>query len=116
MPQYHNDFDPSKVTLAQSNLIEASAGTGKTFSIALMAVRLVVEKRIPLEKVLMVPFAKGATPEWEERATVHPQCPAARPQGCVWDRSAGNAGGRLLRYGSEASGHGSAAHAGTDRS
>jgi len=67
MPQYHNDFDPSKVTLAQSNLIEASAGTGKTFSIALMAVRLVVEKRIPLEKVLMVTFTKAATAELEDR-------------------------------------------------
>lgn len=67
MPQYHNDFDPSKVTLAQSNLIEASAGTGKTFSIALMSVRLVVEKRIPLEKVLMVTFTKAATAELEDR-------------------------------------------------
>ena len=67
MPQHHNDFDPSKVTLAQSNLIEASAGTGKTFSIALMAVRLVVEKRIPLEKVLMVTFTKAATAELEDR-------------------------------------------------
>jgi exodeoxyribonuclease V beta subunit len=67
MPQYHNDFDPSKVVLAQSNLIEASAGTGKTFSIALMAVRLVVEKRIPLEKVLMVTFTKAATAELEDR-------------------------------------------------
>ena len=67
MPQHHNDFDPSKVTLSQSNLIEASAGTGKTFSIALMAVRLVVENRLPLEKVLMVTFTKAATAELEDR-------------------------------------------------
>lgn len=67
MPQHHDDFDPSCVVLAQSNLIEASAGTGKTFSIALMAVRLVVEQRMPLEKVLMVTFTKAATAELEDR-------------------------------------------------
>jgi len=67
MPQYHNDFDPSTVDLEDSNLIEASAGTGKTFSIALMSVRLVVEKRMPLEKVLMVTFTNAATAELEDR-------------------------------------------------
>ena len=67
MPQQHHNFDPSTVILEQSNLIEASAGTGKTFSIALMFVRLVVEKRIPIEKILMVTFTKAATAELEDR-------------------------------------------------
>ena len=63
MPQHHTDFNPSTVVLAQSNLIEASAGTGKTFSIAIMVVRLVVEKRLPMEKILLVTFTKAATAE-----------------------------------------------------
>ncbi|NDC79128.1 MAG: hypothetical protein EBZ67_14850, partial [Chitinophagia bacterium] len=67
MPQYHDNFDPSTVDLEDSNLIEASAGTGKTYSIALMAVRLVVQKRMPLEKVLMVTFTNAATAELEDR-------------------------------------------------
>jgi exodeoxyribonuclease V beta subunit len=67
MPQHHTDFNPSTVVLAQSNLIEASAGTGKTFSIAIMVVRLVVEKRLPMEKILLVTFTKAATAELEDR-------------------------------------------------
>ena len=67
MPQHHTNFNPATVALAQSNLIEASAGTGKTFSIALMAVRLVVEKRLPMEKILLVTFTKAATAELEDR-------------------------------------------------
>jgi exodeoxyribonuclease V beta subunit len=67
MPQYHSNFDPSIVDLEDSNLIEASAGTGKTYSIALMAVRLVVQKRMSLEKVLMVTFTNAATAELEDR-------------------------------------------------
>lgn len=67
MPQYHDDFDPSTVDLEDSNLIEASAGTGKTFSIALMVVRLVVQKSMPVEKILMVTFTNAATAELEDR-------------------------------------------------
>jgi exodeoxyribonuclease V beta subunit len=67
MPQFHDNFDPSTVDLEDSNLIEASAGTGKTFSIALMVVRLVVQKSMPLEKVLMVTFTNAATAELEDR-------------------------------------------------
>jgi exodeoxyribonuclease V beta subunit len=61
------NFNPSTVPLAGSNLIEASAGTGKTYSIAIMVLRLVLEKKIAVQKVLMVTFTKAAVAELEER-------------------------------------------------
>jgi exodeoxyribonuclease V beta subunit len=60
-------FDATKVELAHSNLIEASAGTGKTYSIAILALRLVVEKGLGIEQILMVTFTKSAVAELEER-------------------------------------------------
>ena len=61
------DFNVLTVELKGSNLIEASAGTGKTYSIAILALRLIIEKEIPLEKILMVTFTKGAVAELESR-------------------------------------------------
>ncbi|MEO5890165.1 MAG: exodeoxyribonuclease V subunit beta [Ferruginibacter sp.] len=60
-------FDPVKVALRESNLIEASAGTGKTYSIAILTLRLVLEKKIPIQQVLMVTFTKAAVAELETR-------------------------------------------------
>jgi exodeoxyribonuclease V beta subunit len=68
MPTIINDnFNPEEVALAGSNLIEASAGTGKTYSIALLCLRLIVEKHIPIQKILMVTFTKAAVAELETR-------------------------------------------------
>ena len=53
--------------LQGSNLIEASAGTGKTYSIAILALRLVMEKNIPIQEILMVTFTKAAVAELETR-------------------------------------------------
>ncbi len=47
--------------------IEASAGTGKTFSIAYLVLRMVVELGIPIEQILTVTFTKAATEELKER-------------------------------------------------
>lgn len=60
-------FSASTVPLAGTNLIEASAGTGKTYSIAIMVLRLVLEKKISLKEILMVTFTKAAVAELEER-------------------------------------------------
>jgi exodeoxyribonuclease V beta subunit len=60
-------FDAKSVALADSNLIEASAGTGKTYSIALLVLRLVLEQRMPIDKILMVTFTKAAVAELQER-------------------------------------------------
>ena len=48
------EFNVTKVALKGSNLIEASAGTGKTYSIAILVIRLIIEKRIELKEILMV--------------------------------------------------------------
>lgn len=68
MSQHINhNFDAKIVPLEGSNLIEASAGTGKTYSIALLTIRLIIEKDIPIEKILMVTFTKAAVAELELR-------------------------------------------------
>ncbi len=48
-------------------LIEASAGTGKTYTIAGLYARLVVERRLPVRKVLVMTFTKAATEELRQR-------------------------------------------------
>jgi len=48
-------------------LIEASAGTGKTFSIAMLVLRFVVEKKISIEQILVVTFTNAATQELKAR-------------------------------------------------
>ena len=63
----HSQFDVKRVQLEGSNLIEASAGTGKTYSIAILVLRLILEKQIPVEKILMVTFTKAAIAELESR-------------------------------------------------
>ena len=60
-------FDAKTVKLQESNLIEASAGTGKTYSIAILVLRLLLEKQIPINEILMVTFTKAAVAELEER-------------------------------------------------
>jgi len=61
------DFKASEVPLSGSNLIEASAGTGKTYSIAILVLRLLLEKSISIKEILMVTFTKAAAAELEER-------------------------------------------------
>ena len=48
-------------------LIEASAGTGKTFSLASLYLRLVLEVRVPVQKILAVTYTVAATQELKER-------------------------------------------------
>jgi exodeoxyribonuclease V beta subunit len=63
-----NIFDPVQTSLLKGvNLIEASAGTGKTYAIAMLALRFVVEQAIPIEKLLVVTFTKAATEELKDR-------------------------------------------------
>uniref|UniRef100_UPI0038902E82 UvrD-helicase domain-containing protein n=1 Tax=Arcticibacter sp. TaxID=1872630 RepID=UPI0038902E82 len=61
------DFNASQVPLQGSNLIEASAGTGKTYSIAILMLRLILEKQLMVKEALMVTFTKAAVAELEER-------------------------------------------------
>lgn len=58
---YHTRFDPG------IHLIEASAGTGKTYSIAQLVVRFVVEQGLSVEEMGVVTFTKAATAELRQR-------------------------------------------------
>jgi exodeoxyribonuclease V beta subunit len=61
------DFDVLNIELEGKNLIEASAGTGKTYSVTMMALRLILEKEIPVNQILMVTFTEAAAAEMAER-------------------------------------------------
>jgi exodeoxyribonuclease V beta subunit len=60
-------FDSRTISIKNRKLIEASAGTGKTFSIAILVLRVIVEKDIELKKLLMVTFTNAAVAELEIR-------------------------------------------------
>ncbi|HFC8546653.1 TPA: exodeoxyribonuclease V subunit beta [Neisseria lactamica] len=60
-------FDPLTVPIAGTNLIEASAGTGKTYGIAALFTRLIVLEQKNVECVLVVTFTKAATAELKTR-------------------------------------------------
>lgn len=53
--------------LTGSTLIEASAGTGKTWAICGLALRLIAERNLPVSEVLVVTFTNAATAELKER-------------------------------------------------
>jgi exodeoxyribonuclease V beta subunit len=49
------------------NLIEASAGTGKTYTIEGLFLRLILEKALAVDQILVVTFTKAATEELRDR-------------------------------------------------
>lgn len=53
--------------LAGVNQIEASAGTGKTWNICALYVRLLLERDLNADQILVVTFTKAATAELHER-------------------------------------------------
>jgi exodeoxyribonuclease V beta subunit len=53
--------------LDQVRLIEASAGTGKTYAICLLYLRLLIERAVSVKQILVVSFTKAATAELRER-------------------------------------------------
>ncbi|MBF0278566.1 MAG: exodeoxyribonuclease V subunit beta [SAR324 cluster bacterium] len=61
------EFDLIKSPLEGVSLIEASAGTGKTFTIVGVFLRLLLEKQVPIEKILVVTFTEAATAELKQR-------------------------------------------------
>ena len=61
-------FDPLKSNLiVGETMIEANAGTGKTFTLCRIVERLVLEKRIPIERILAVTFTNAAAFELKEK-------------------------------------------------
>ncbi|MBN1840825.1 MAG: exodeoxyribonuclease V subunit beta [Deltaproteobacteria bacterium] len=60
-------FDILNDPLEGTNLTEASAGTGKTYAISGLFLRLVLEKNLSVNQILVVTFTEAATEELKER-------------------------------------------------
>ena len=60
-------FDLLNAPLEGINLIEASAGTGKTYNIEGLFVRLVLEKQLQVDQILVLTFTNAATEELKAR-------------------------------------------------
>ena len=61
------ELNSCKCPLDGVYLIEASAGTGKTYNIQNLAVRLIVEKGLKIDQILIVTFTRMATAELCDR-------------------------------------------------
>ena len=64
-------FDVVSAKLTIPTLLEASAGTGKTFSIKHLVLRLIVEEKMPINQLLVVTFTRAATAELKSRIREH---------------------------------------------
>ncbi len=60
-------LQPLALPLEGMHLIEASAGTGKTYTITTLFVRLLVERAVAAERILVVTFTEAATAELQAR-------------------------------------------------
>lgn len=50
-----------------TTLVEASAGTGKTYALTALTVRYVAERDVPISRILLVTFTRAATAELRDR-------------------------------------------------
>jgi len=64
-------LDPLTVPLRGANLIEASAGTGKTQAITNLYVRLLLDLRLSVSQILVVTYTNAATAELRARIRRH---------------------------------------------
>ncbi|MDP3286278.1 MAG: UvrD-helicase domain-containing protein, partial [Desulfobacterales bacterium] len=60
-------FDLVNAPLYGANLIEAGAGTGKTYAIESLFLRLIIENKLTVDQILVVTFTKAATEELKGR-------------------------------------------------
>ncbi|HEY3565807.1 MAG TPA: UvrD-helicase domain-containing protein, partial [Casimicrobiaceae bacterium] len=60
-------FDVVNAPLDGIRLVEASAGTGKTWNICGLYLRLLIERALPVKEILVVTFTNAATAELRER-------------------------------------------------
>ncbi len=70
MTEHHPSAPPDlglSVPIRGVQLIQASAGTGKTFTLATLYARLVIECALPVSMILAVTFTEAATKELRER-------------------------------------------------
>ena len=65
---YESVYDVNRIDLTRHALIEASAGTGKTYTIENLVIRLLKERDdVELENILLVTFTEKATSELKIR-------------------------------------------------
>ncbi|NVM26763.1 MAG: UvrD-helicase domain-containing protein, partial [Desulfobacterales bacterium] len=62
-----DNIDLLNSPLEGTNLIEASAGTGKTYALAGLFLRLILEKNLSVNEILVVTFTVPATEELRDR-------------------------------------------------
>ena len=86
-------------------MLEASAGTGKTYTIAALAARLIAEGRAELGQLMLVTFGRMATNELRAPGSRAPRVgrgPAGRRRRTAPPRPGRSAAGRLLSTGEPA--------------
>lgn len=62
-----NRLDPLAISLTGTSLIEASAGTGKTYTITTLYLRLLLERELVASEILVVTYTRAATAELRDR-------------------------------------------------
>jgi exodeoxyribonuclease V beta subunit len=60
-------LDPETLPLHGTAVVEASAGTGKTYTITSLFVRLLVESELEIDQILVVTYTRAATAELRDR-------------------------------------------------
>ena len=60
-------LDAARANLDDIHLVEAAAGTGKTYNITAIYLRLVAEKGVPVDQILVMTYTRAATAELRER-------------------------------------------------
>ena len=60
-------LDPKTVVFSGLNVIEASAGTGKTYTLAELYLRLILEQGLTVDQILVVTYTRAATEELRDR-------------------------------------------------
>ena len=61
------NLNAATISLSGRHLIEASAGTGKTYNITRIYLRLLLERELKVEEILLMTFTKDATQELRGR-------------------------------------------------
>ncbi|MFH5833879.1 exodeoxyribonuclease V subunit beta [Halalkalibaculum sp. DA384] len=61
------ELHPFSISLKGQHLVEASAGTGKTYNITSLFIRSILEKETAVDEILVLTYTKAATAELKER-------------------------------------------------
>ncbi len=61
------ELKPFKQNYGSINLIEAAAGTGKTYNITALYLRYLIEQELEVQQILVVTFTRAATGELKDR-------------------------------------------------